>query len=180
VRYIRQVTENQPVPPSDHPARAQEERPVLDRRKRERDRALRRTRNLVPQRDDPEHRDDADENERAFEQSCRHVADRELFVEPPHDRDDHDRGADVRDDEQQFQQRAEQHPLVVPGTRDEGDGVVEHGDVEQRRRDGRGERDEVEHAEDSRALLIAGHPVKTPSLSSGRWRKRIPTPPLTG
>ena len=87
---------------------------------------------------------------------------REVFVEPPHDRDDHDRGADVRDDEQQFQQSAEQDPLVVPGTRDEGDGVVEHGDVEQRRRDGRGERDEVEHAEDSRSLLIAGHRVKDP------------------
>jgi hypothetical protein len=54
------------------------------------------------QRDDPEHRDDADEDERALEKAGGHIAERELFVLSPDDREDHDGGTDVRDDEQQL------------------------------------------------------------------------------
>jgi hypothetical protein len=42
------------------------------------------------------------------------------------DRKDHDRGADVRDDEQQLQERSEEDPVVLPGTRDVANGIVEH------------------------------------------------------
>jgi hypothetical protein len=54
----------------------------------------------------------------ALEQPRRHVADRQLLELPPHDRNDHDGGADVRDDEQQLQQGREKDPLVVPCTGD--------------------------------------------------------------
>ena len=46
-RAVHQVAEDQPVPPADDPARAEEERPVLDRRERVGDRPFGRTRNLV-------------------------------------------------------------------------------------------------------------------------------------
>ena len=96
----------------------------------------------------------------------RHVADRQLLELPPHDRHDHDRGADVRDDEQQLQQSAEQDPLVVPCTGDVADRIVEHRLVQQQRRDRRDERDEVEHAEPTRPLLIQRHP-STPFPGDG-------------
>ena len=95
-----------------------------------------------------------------------HVADRQLLVPAPHDRDDHDRGADVRDDQQQLQERAEEDPVVVPGTRDVANRIVEHRLIEQQRRDRRDERDEVEHAEPARSLLIAETPLN-PFRASG-------------
>jgi hypothetical protein len=52
--------------------------------------------------------------------------------------------------------------------------------AEGRRRDRRGEGNEVEHAEDSRSLLIAGHPVKTPLPSPRGDAAADPTLPLTG
>ena len=166
-RAVHQVAEDQPVPPADDPARAEEERPVLDCRERVRDRPLRRTCNLVPQRDDAEHAEDADEDERALDQPRRHVADRQLLVLASDDRDDHDRGADVRDDEQQLKQSAEQDLLVVPGTGDVRHRMSEHRLVKQQRWDRRDERDEVEHAEPTRPLLIYETPVGPLSPGDG-------------
>jgi len=103
---------------------------------------------------DSEHRNDADEDERAFEDPRRHVTDRQPFELPPHDRDDHDCGSDVRDDQQQLQQRAEVDLVDVPRARDERDWMTERRLVQQHRRNRRDERDEVEHAEPTRPLLI--------------------------
>ena len=166
---VHHVAEDQPVPQADDPARPEEERPVLDRRERVGDRALGRARRLLLQRGDPEHRDDADEDERGLEDPRRHVADRQLLELPPHDRDDHDRGADVREDEQQLQQRAEVDLVDVPGARDEGHRMTKRRLVEQQRRDRRGERDEVEHAEPPRPLLIKRHAC-TPFPGDGGGR----------
>jgi hypothetical protein len=73
------------------------------------------------------------------------------------DREDHDRGGDVRDDEQKFQEASEEDTVVVPAAGDVRHGIVEHGLVEECRRDRRDERDEVEHAEDARPLLVQRH-----------------------
>ena len=154
---VHHVAEDQPVAPADDPAGAEEERPVLERGEGVGERPLGGACCLVPQGDDPEHRDDADEDEGAFEQPRGHVADREVFVAAPHDRDDHDRGADVGDDQQQLEEGAEEDPLVVSGAGDVADGIVEHRLKEQQRRDRRGEGDEVEHAEPARSLLVGGH-----------------------
>jgi hypothetical protein len=77
----------------------------------------------------------------------------------PDDREDHHGGADVRDDQEQLQKRSEEDPVVLSGTRDVADRVVEHRLEEQQRRDRRDEGDEVEHAEDSRPFLIQTHPL---------------------
>src|SRR5205085_8757185 len=53
------VAENQPVAPADDPAGAEQERPVLDRRERVRDRPFGGACSLLLQGGDPEHRDDA-------------------------------------------------------------------------------------------------------------------------
>ena len=50
------------------------------------------------QRDDPEHGDDAEEDEGGLDQPRGHVAECQLFVLPSQDREDHDCGADVGDD----------------------------------------------------------------------------------
>ena len=60
----------------------------------------------------------ADEDERALEEAGGHISQRELFALPLDDREDRDGGADVRDDEQQLEQGAEEDPVVLPGTRD--------------------------------------------------------------
>jgi hypothetical protein len=70
------------------------------------------------QRDDPQDRDDADEDERALEQSRGHIPQREFFALSPDDREDYDGGADIRDDQQQLQERAEVDSVVLAGTRD--------------------------------------------------------------
>src|SRR6185312_6147616 len=169
--------ENQTVPPADDPARPEQERPVLDGGKCVGDRAFADARILLLQRDDPEHRDDADEDERAFQEARGHVAERELLALSPHDRKDDDGRADVRDDEQQFQEHAEEDPVVLPDTRDVTHWVVEHRLVERERRDRRDERDEEEHAEDTRPLLIQSHPVNP---FPGRWRAGGFRPTSTG
>jgi hypothetical protein len=120
------------------------------------------------QRDDPQNREDADEDERALEEAGRHVPECELLALSLDDREDHDGGTDVRDDEQQLQQRAEEDPVVLPGTRDVANGVVEHRLVEQQSGYRRDERDEVEHAEDSRSFLVESHPLEPLSPDDGQ------------
>src|SRR5581483_7544214 len=173
---IHQVAENQPVPQADDPARAEQERPVLDRRERVGNGSFRRTRALLSQGDDRDHRDDADEDERALEQTRGHVADRQLLVAPPHDRNDHHRGADVGDDQQQLQKRAEQNLLVMPAARDVAHRMPKHGLVKHERRNRRNEGREIEHAKPARPLLIYRH-LPAP-LSPGRWQRSIPRPPV--
>ena len=145
------------MPQPDDPARAEKERPVLDRGEGVGDRAFGRIRNLLTQRDDPEHAEDADEDERALDQARGHVAERQLLVLSSKDREDHDRGADVRDDQQQLKQSREQDLIVVPSTRDVALRMSEHGLVKRQRWDRGYERDEEEHAEPTRPLLISRH-----------------------
>src|SRR3954451_24237604 len=170
---VHHVPEDQSVSPADDPTGPEDERPVLDRRKRVSDGAFGRACRLVPQGDDGDHRDDADEDERALDNPRRHVADRQLLVAPPHDRNDHDRGADVGDDQQQLQERAEQDRLVVPATGDVAHGMPEHRLVESERRDRRDEGDEVEHAEPARSLLVRRHADQPLSPADGS--RPIPT-----
>src|SRR4051812_21060850 len=172
---VHEVAEDQSVPPADDPAGTEEEGPVLDRREGVGDRALGRPGDLVSQRDDAEHAEDADEDERALDQPRGHVAERQLLVLSSKDREDHDRGADVRDDQQQFEQGCEQDLRVMPGACDVADGMVEDRLVERQRRDRRDVRDEVEHAEYTRSLLIRTHARWGPF--SGDGTGPIPSPP---
>jgi hypothetical protein len=153
-RAVHQVAEDQPVAPPDDPARPEPERPVLDRGERVGDRGFGCARNLFLQGDDPKDRDDADEDERALEETGGHVPQRELFALSPDDWEDHDGGADVGDDEQQLQQCPEEDPVVLPDAGDVAGRVVEHRLEEDQRRDRRDECDEVEDAEDARPLLV--------------------------
>ena len=161
LRVVHEVAEDQPVPPADDPARPEEERPVLDRGEGVGDRPFSRPRHLLVQRDDADHGDDADEDERAFDDARGHEAERQLLVLSPQDREDHDCGTNVGDDQQQLQEGAEQDLLVVPGSRDVAHRMPEDGLVQRQRRDRRRESDEEEHAEDARSLLIEGH-ARTP------------------
>ena len=155
---VHEVAEDQSVPPADDPAGPEEERPVLDRGERVGDGTFGRARGLLLQRDDPEDGHDAEEDEHALEDAGGHIPERELFALPSAYRVEHDGGADVRDDEQQLEERSEQDPVVVSGARDVPDGVVEYRLVEPQREDRRDEGDEEEHAEDTGALLIREHP----------------------
>ena len=110
------------------------------------------------QRGDRDHREDADEDERALDDPRRHVADRKVFELAPHDRDDDDGGSDVRDDQEKLQQRAEVDLVDVARARDEGHRMTERRFIQRQRRDRRDEREEVEHAENTRSLLIQSHP----------------------
>jgi hypothetical protein len=58
----------------------------------------------MPQRHDRKDGEDADEDEDAFHDASRDVAEGEDLV-PLEERDQHNRGADVRDDQNQFQER---------------------------------------------------------------------------
>jgi hypothetical protein len=91
------------------------------------------------------------------EEAGGHVAERELLALSPDDREDHDGGADVRDDQQQLQERSEDDLVVLPAARDVPDGIVEHRLVQRQCRDRRGEGDEEEDAEDPRPLLVGEH-----------------------
>jgi hypothetical protein len=62
-----------------------------------------------------------------------HIPERELFALSPDNREDHDGGADVRDDEQQLREHPERDLVVLPAAGDVSDRVVEHGLVEQER-----------------------------------------------
>jgi len=53
----------------------------------------------------------------------------------------------------------EEDPVVLPWARDISDRVIEHRLAQEQRRDRRGERDEIEHAEGTRPLLVRKHPV---------------------
>ena len=151
------------------------ERPVLECRERVGNRPFSRTRGLLLQRDDPENRDDPDEDERAFNEPGGHIPHREYFALSLDDRVNHDGRADVRDDEQQLEERSEQDPVVLPRARDVANGVVEDRLVEHQRRDRRHERDEVQDAEKSRPFLISSHAAQP--LSPGDGQQAGPTPP---
>src|SRR5689334_25240690 len=106
LRSVHHVPEDQSVPPADDPTRPEDERPVLDSRKRVGDRRLARPRRLLLQRGDREHGEDADKDESALHQPRCHVADRQVFELSPHDRYDYDRSSDVIYYKEKIEQRA--------------------------------------------------------------------------
>src|SRR5918994_4669746 len=157
-RSIRRP-ENQPVPDADDPAWAELERPVLDRGERlgvpaqgGRIRAC-----VMPQRHDREDGEDADEDEDAFHDASRDVAEREDLVLPLEERDQHNGGADVRDDQDQFQERAKVDAVVGTGSGDVALGIVENGLKQPKRRDRGGEGDEVKRAKRHRDPSLWAH-----------------------
>ena len=109
---VHQVAEDQPVPEGDDEAGAEQERPVLERG--ERDGEVGRVRGVVPQADDAEHEDDPGRDEDGLDDPRGDVADGEGLVLPPRDRVEDDGGADVREDEQELQERSQVDLVVLP------------------------------------------------------------------
>jgi hypothetical protein len=104
---------------------------------------------LLAQRHDRKEAEDADCDEGAFNETSRDKAESEDFVHPLEDRPQHDGGADVRDDEDQLQERAQPHAVVSAGT-DDVARVVQHRGLEDKRCGDRGDvRNQEQHARNS-------------------------------
>ena len=149
---VHQPAEDEPVPDADNEARAQQERPVMECDQRLADRHQRaRIRaggsgDVGPQRQDREEADDADGDEGALDEPGGDVAEGERFVLPLEDGEQHHGGADVGDDEQDLEERAQGNAPIGAGPQDEV-GVVQHRVVEHERRWDRGEEgDDEQHA----------------------------------
>ena len=88
-------------------------------------------------------------------ETSRDIAEREHLVLPLEDREQHDGAADVRDDEEQLQERSEEDGLLsAPRAGDIAGGVVEDRLKEIQRRDRGGEGDEEQHPGDPRSPLV--------------------------
>jgi hypothetical protein len=66
----------------------------------------------LAQRHDRQEAEDADGDEGAFDDPCGDIAEREGFVLPLEDREQREGRADVRDDEQQLQERSQESTRV--------------------------------------------------------------------
>jgi hypothetical protein len=82
---------------------------------------------MPTQRHDCKDGEDADEEEDAFHDASRDVAEREDLVLPLEERNQDNRGADVRDDQDQFEEHAEVDAVVGSASGDVSLGVVENG-----------------------------------------------------
>jgi hypothetical protein len=87
-----------------------------------------RARSLLAQRHDRKEAEDADSDEGAFNDTSRDIAESEDFVHPLEDGIQYNGGADVRDDEDQLQERSREHAVVGAST-DDVAGIVHHRDV---------------------------------------------------
>ena len=151
---VHQVAQDQPVPDADDEAGPELERPVLDRGERLSEHAG--IRRVLPQRHDREDGDDADEDEDAFHDASRDVAEREDLVLSLEQRDQHERRPEVRDDQEQLQQHPEVDAVVVPGSGDVAPGIVEH------RLNGRRAKDFARVLASGVALTASGRPSSLP------------------
>jgi len=84
---------------------------------------------VLAQRDDRHQAEDADEDDRALDDAKSDIADGDALVDAPRDAVENDRGGDVRDREQYFQQRTDGDPGVSARAEDVV-GVVENGVVQ--------------------------------------------------
>jgi len=84
---------------------------------------------VLPQSHDRKQAQEADGDEGRFNDSSHDIAKRERFVLPPEDREQHDGGADVGDDEDHLEERSESDAVVGAGA-DDVVGVVQHRGVE--------------------------------------------------
>jgi hypothetical protein len=81
----------------------------------------------MPQRHDRKDGKDADGDEDALHDPSRDVAERENLVLPLEEWNQHDGGADVRDDQDQLQERPEVDAVVRTGSGDVALRIVENG-----------------------------------------------------
>ena len=100
---------------------------------------------------------DADEEEDAFHDASRDVPEREDLVLPLEERDQHNRGADVRDDQDQLQDRPEVDAVVGTASGDVALGIVENGLKELKRWDRGDEGDQVQRPESQRNPFVCAH-----------------------
>jgi hypothetical protein len=133
-RYARGA-HDQAVSDADDEARAEGKCPLLHSDERPADRLKRGrvrvgSRQVLSQGHEPQHAEDADENERGLHDPGGDEPEGERFALALVDRVRHDRRADVGDDQQQFQERSHEHRVLRAGTGDEP-GVVQHRVVEQ-------------------------------------------------
>ena len=104
---------------------------------------------LLAQHHDRKEAEDAHGDEDAFHDTSRDKAEGEDFVYPLGDGPQHDSSADVRDDEEQLQERAKGHAGVGAGP-DDVAGIVQHRGVEKKRCGDRGDkRDQEQYARNS-------------------------------
>src|SRR5215211_4946205 len=149
---VHQVAQNQPVADAYKEAGPKQERPIFERDQRltgGEERAGIRARSLLPQRHDRKDAEDADGDEDAFNDTSRDIAESEDFVNPLEDGEQHNGGADVRDDEEQLQERSREHAVVGAAT-DDVARVVQHRDVVINKWGDRGgKRDQEQYARNS-------------------------------
>jgi hypothetical protein len=113
---------------------------------------------------------DADEEEDAFHDASRDVAEREDLVLPLEERDQHDRRADVRDDQDQFHERAEVDAVVGTVAGDVPLRIVENGLKEHQRRDRGDEGNEVQGSNKQRKSFSVGSRRLLSSLAASADR----------
>ena len=101
-------------------------------------------------------------DEDALDDSSCDVADGEDLALPPRDRVEHDGRSDVRDDEEELQQRGQVDLGVRSATGDVAGRVGENGLKEKGSRDRGEERDDEQHPEDPGVPLIVIHPCHPP------------------
>jgi hypothetical protein len=141
--------------PADDDAGTEQERRVMDgdQRLAEGDeRVVGHAGRVLAQRHDRQDADDADRDEPALDEAGGDVADRELLVVAPEERERQDGGADVGDDQQDLQGRPDEDACVAAAGPEDEVGGVEERVVQQHRRDAGDERDDPQHAGDGREL----------------------------
>src|SRR5215210_8252285 len=111
----------------------------------------------MPQRYDCKDGKDADRDEDGLHDASSDVADGHDLVLPLDDRENDNRGADVRDDEDQFQQRAEVDAVVRTGSCDVALRIVKDRLIEEKRRDRGREGDQVQHPKPQRNRSLWAH-----------------------
>jgi hypothetical protein len=128
---------------------------------------------LLRQRHDGQHGKDADEDKDALHDAGRDVSEREDVILPLQERIHHESGADVRDDQEQLQERPPEDLVVGAAVRDVADGVVQDRLEEEKRRDRRDEGDEEQHPKGKRDPSGWAH-ADTPWVGSKhrRWSPR--------
>src|SRR6266508_4621174 len=120
----------------------------------------------MAQRHDCKDGEDANGDEDAFHDAGRDVAEREDLVLPLEERDQLNRGADVRDDQDQFQERPEVDAVVGTASGDVALGIVENGLEEEKRRDRGGEGGEVKQPKRQRNPSMWAHEDPLSSLKA--------------
>ena len=110
-----------PFPEARHEAGPEHERPVMDRNKRltgNQQRAGVGARRRLPERLDGEQAEEADDDERAFDEPGGHVAEGERLVLAPQQRKQHHRCRDVGDHGQDLEEGTQRDALARAGTKD--------------------------------------------------------------